>query len=77
MIFVLIPVLLVLMGLVVVSLVRGIGAFMKTTRAGLEGGDAAIREMQDLQNRMMWNRIRYQGLAIVVVAILLAFGGHK
>jgi hypothetical protein len=75
--FVLIPVLLVLMGLVVVSLVRGIGAFMQTTRAGLEGGEAARREMQELQNRMMWNRIRYQGLAIVVVAILLAFGGHK
>jgi len=26
---------------------------------------------------MMVNRIKYQGLAIVVVAILLAIGGHK
>ena len=41
MIFVLIPVLLVLMGLVVWSLARGIYAFLNTTRAGLEGGDAA------------------------------------
>ena len=78
MIFVLVPVLLVLMGLVVWSLVRGIAAFMQTTRAGLERGDEGLREMQDLQNRMMFNRIKYQGLAIVVVAILLAIGGgHK
>jgi hypothetical protein len=78
MIFVLIPVLLVLMGLVVWSLARGIYAFLNTTRAGLEGGEVALREMQDLQNRMMFNRIKYQGLAVVVVAILLAIGGgHK
>jgi hypothetical protein len=78
MIFVLIPILIVLMGLVVWSLVRGIAAFMQTTRAGLERGDEGLREMQDLQNRMMFNRIKYQGLAIVVVAILLAIGGgHK
>lgn len=78
MIFVLVPVLLVLMGLVVWSLVRGIGAFLQTTRAGLEQGDKGLREMQDLQNRMMFNRIKYQGLAIAVVAILLAIGGgHK
>ena len=78
MIFVLVPVLLVLMGLVVWSLARGIGAFLHTTRAGLEQGDEGLREMQDLQNRMMFNRVKYQGLAIVVVAILLAIGGgHK
>jgi hypothetical protein len=75
--FVLIPVLLVLMGLVVWSLARGIYAFLRTTREGLERGDEGVREMQLLQNRMMVNRIKYQGLAIVVVAILLAIGGHK
>ncbi len=77
MIFFLVPVLLVLMGLVVWSLARGVYAFLHTTRAGLEGGDTALREMQELQNRMMFNRVKYQGLAIVVVAILLAVGGHK
>lgn len=78
MIFILVPVLLVLMGLVVWSLARGIGAFLQTTRAGLEHGDEGLRQMQDLQNRMMFNRVKYQGLAIVVVAILLAIGGgHK
>jgi hypothetical protein len=78
MIFFLVPVLLVLMGLVVWSLVRGIAAFLQTTRAGIERGDEGIREMQMLQNKMMFNRIKFQGLAIVVVAILLAVGGgHK
>ncbi|WP_353226427.1 hypothetical protein [Novosphingobium sp.] len=78
MIFVLVPVLLVLMGLVVWSLVRGIAAFLQTTRAGIDRGDEGIRDMQMLQNRMMFNRIKFQGLAIVVVAILLAVGGgHK
>jgi hypothetical protein len=77
MIFVLVPVLLVLMGLVVWSLGRGIYAFMRTTREGLERGDAGLKDMQLLQNRMMMNRIKYQALAIVVVAILLAVAGHK
>jgi hypothetical protein len=77
MIFILVPVLLVLMGLVVWSLARGIVAFKNTSRAGLERGDEGIREMQLLQNKMMSNRIKYQALAIVVVAILLAVGGHK
>ena len=75
--YILVPVLIVLMGLVVWSLVRCIVAFMQTTRAGLEGGDEALLKMQMLQNRMMFNRIKYQGLAIVVVAILMALGGHK
>ena len=77
MIYFLIPVLIVLMGLVVWSLVRGIAAFMQTTRAGLEGGDEALLKMQTLQNKMMFNRIKYQGLAIVVVASLMAIGGHQ
>jgi len=78
MIFFLVPVLLVLMGFVVWSLARGIYAFLHTTREGLERGDEGVKEMQLLQNRMMANRIKYQGLAIIVVAILLAIGGgHK
>lgn len=76
MIFVLVPVLLVLMGLAAWSLIRGIAAFMQTTREGLERGDEGLKDMQLLQNRMMFNRIKYQGLAIVVVALLLAIGGH-
>jgi hypothetical protein len=69
----LIVVLLVLMGLTVFSLIRGVIAFMKSTKIDLEtrsGGETAT-EMQLMQNRMMMNRIKYQALAIVVVAVLL------
>ncbi len=70
--YILVPLLLVFMGLAVFSLVRGIIAFLNTTREGLERGDEGLKEMQLLQNRMMFNRIKYQGLAVAVVAILLA-----
>ncbi len=59
--------------LVVVSLVRGIVAFLQSTRLDLESPDDAARagRMQLQQNRMMFARIKYQALAIVVVAVLL------
>ena len=60
--------------LVVVSLVRGIVAFLKTTKIDLENGTSEnLIEMQTMQNKMMFNRIKYQGLAVLVVAIILAF----
>ena len=68
----LIIVLLVLMGLTVFSLIRGVIAFMKSTKIDLEtGGSERATEMQLMQNRMMMNRIKCQALAIVVVAVLL------
>ena len=68
----LIIVLIVLMGLVLVSLVRGIVAFLRTTKIDLEPGEGEnATEMQLLQNKMMFARIKYQALAIVVVAVLL------
>ena len=70
---VLIPVLLVLMGLVAYSLVRGIIAFLKTTKIDLETGEGeTATDMQLAQNKAMFARIKYQALAIVVVAIILA-----
>ena len=71
--YVLVPVLLVLMGLVAYSLIRGIVAFLKTTKIDLETGEGTTAtDMQLLQNKAMFARIKYQALAIVVVAILLA-----
>jgi hypothetical protein len=71
--YVLVPVLLALMGLVAYSLIRGIVAFLRTTRIDLESGEGSTAtEMQLLQNKAMFARIKYQALAIVVVAILLA-----
>ena len=72
--YILVPLLIVLCILVVVSLVRGIIAFLKTTKVDLESGEGeTVTEMQLMQNRAMFARIKYQALAIVVVAIILAF----
>ncbi|MEZ5693239.1 MAG: HIG1 domain-containing protein [Altererythrobacter sp.] len=67
-----------LMAMVLYSLIRGIVAFLKTTKIDLESGDGeTVTEMQLLQNKAMFARIKYQALAIVVVAILLAMGGGR
>lgn len=60
--------------MVAVSLVRGIVAFLQTTKLDLNNQQDMTRatEMQAKQNKMMFSRIKYQALAIVVVAILLA-----
>ncbi len=57
--------------MVVVSLVRGIVAFMQSTKLDLESDGDRAGEMQLRQNKMMFARIKYQALAIVVVAVLL------
>ena len=69
--YVLIPIIVVLMIMVVVSLVRGIVAFLQSTKLDLERDGDRVTEMQLKQNRMMMARIKYQALAIVVVAVLL------
>ena len=69
----LVLVLVVLMGLTLFSLIRGVVAFLKTTKIDLETGQGeTATDMQLLQNKMMFDRIKYQALAVVVVAILLA-----
>jgi hypothetical protein len=72
--YVLIPIIVGLMIMVVVSLVRGIVAFMKSTKMDLENdpGGTGASEMQLVQNKMMTQRIKYQALAILVVGVLLA-----
>ena len=68
---ILIIALVVLMGLVVFSLVRGIVAFLKTTKIDLESGEGeTVKEMQLMQNKAMFARIKYQAAAIVVVAVI-------
>ena len=63
----------VLMIMVVVSLVRGIVAFLQSTKVDLESGEQVdATEMQLRQNKMMFARIKYQALAVVALAILMA-----
>ena len=70
--YLLIAVLIGLMAMVVVSLVRGIAAFLQSTKDDLERDPAAgPTAMQLKQNQMMFKRIMYQGAAIVVVFVLL------
>ena len=73
---VLVIALIVAMVFVVVSLVRGIVAFLQSHRADIDAGGERQKEMQLKQNRMMMNRIKFQFLAIVIVAILLMLGHH-
>ena len=70
---VLVIVIVLLAVMVVVSLVRGIVAFLQSTKLDLESDGDRLKEMQLRQNRMMFARIKYQALAIVVVAVLLMF----
>lgn len=70
--YILIPIVAILMVMVVVSLFRGLNAFRQSLEqdAGGETTSGAT-QLQLLQNRMMWARIKYQLAAIVVVALLL------
>lgn len=60
-----------LMLMVVVSLVRGIIAFLATTKRDIETGSDRLHELQLQQNKMMFNRVKYQALAIVALALLM------
>lgn len=71
--YILIPLIVVLMIMVVVSLVRGISAFLQSTKLDLENDEGTgATEMQLRQNKMMFARIKYQALAVIVVALLIA-----
>ena len=71
--YILIPLIVVLVIMVVVSLVRGIVAFLNTTKTELDRDPTSgPTEMQLMQNKMMFARIKYQALAVLVVGVLLA-----
>ncbi len=59
--------------MVVVSLVRGIIAFLNSSKDDLATPGSGATPMQLQQNKMMFARIKYQALAILVVAVLLLF----
>jgi uncharacterized membrane protein SpoIIM required for sporulation len=70
---VLVIVLIIAMIWVVVSLVRGIVAFLQSTKLDLENDGDRVQEMQLRQNKMMFARIKFQAIAVVIVVILLMF----
>lgn len=75
MIYILIPALIILMGMTLYSLLRGLNAFRQTLDGNLDPEGAL--QLQIKQNKMMWARIKYQGAAIAVVMILLAVAGGR
>ncbi len=66
----------VLMALTLITLIRGIAAFMASTKSELEREGSGPSEMQLKQNKLMFRRIFYQAAAIIVVALLL-FANQK
>ena len=73
MIYILIPVLVVLLAMVVISLFRGLNAFRQSLDDEKDGNTGTgPSQLQLMQNKMMWARIKYQALAVVVVGVLLA-----
>jgi Hypoxia induced protein conserved region len=59
-----------------VSLVRGIIAFLKTTEEDLNSGNTGPSASSLKQNKMMFARIGFQAVAILLVALLLMAKGH-
>lgn len=74
----LIIVLVVLMGLVAFSLIKGIIAFLKTTKIDLETGEGStVTDMQLAQNKAMFARVKYQAMAIVVIMVIGVLAAGK
>ena len=69
---ILIILLVIACGFVVFSLVKGIIAFLQTTKLDLEANDdSRVKMMQMRQNQAMFARIKWQAAAVAVVAVLL------
>lgn len=60
------------MGLVVFALIRGLGAFAKMDPTDLD--ERGVPRALAKQNSMMFARVKWQAIAIVLVMLLLAAG---
>lgn len=70
---VLIVAIVALMALVVISLVRGIAAFLRSTREDLaRDPNAGPSAMQLQQGKMMFARVKYQLAAVIAIVVLAA-----
>lgn len=57
---------------VVVSLVRGLVAFLKTTEADLKSGGVGPSVSSQKQNKAMMQRVMFQALAIIIIVLIFA-----
>lgn len=59
----------------VVTLIRGIITFLKTTEQDLKGSGTGPSASSLKQNKMMMARIGFQAVAVLLVALLLLLSG--
>ncbi len=59
-----------------IALIRGLSAFLRRSEALKTQSDQSFLENAEHQNRMMMQRVFFQGLAVLAIAILGAFAAH-
>ncbi len=59
-----------------VSLIRGIVSFLQTTEAELKSGADGPSVSSQKQNKMMFARVSFQAVAIILCVMLLALNRH-
>lgn len=59
----------------VVMLVRGVVTFLRTSHEELHSGQAGPSASSLKQNKMMFARVGFQAVAVLLVAILLLLNG--
>ena len=60
------------MAMVLFSLVRGVVAFLQSTKVDLQTGEQQdATEMQLRHNKAMMARVKWQAIAILIIAVLL------
>ncbi|WP_340264725.1 twin transmembrane helix small protein [Sphingobium mellinum] len=58
------------------ALIRGIIAFLQSTKEQLNAPEGTPSQSSLKQNRMMINRILFQATAVIIVAIMLLMKGN-
>lgn len=58
------------------ALIRGIIAFLQSTKEQLNAPEGTPSQSSLKQNRMMINRILFQATAVIIVAIILLMKGN-
>ncbi|MEM1133174.1 MAG: hypothetical protein AAGH53_09565 [Pseudomonadota bacterium] len=61
----------ILAGFVVFSLIRGLIAFLQMTKEDLE--NPGITRSHEMQNKMMFARVKYQAMAVGALVLLMLF----
>ncbi len=59
-----------------ISLIRGIISFLQTTEAELKSGADGPSVSSQKQNKMMFARVSFQAIAIILCVMLLALNRH-